>query len=133
MSSVITISQPSSDAPAEMTFAPMDPDMCLDLEDLDMDEPNKKETELLESTDDDELSKRRQESLDKLTEGDQRLAKTHKKGRSEGDRLMVHAQESFSKQARKRKMESYPLEAIIVLKEERAYIFHEFLRYIYPQ
>ena len=143
MSSIITISQlPSvpgqkSDAhPTEMTFAPIDPDSSADeisaddleeeLNDLKLNEQKgnsqkdangkQKESTTSGSNDIKRIEEERQSSLAKL-----------QKGNSEKGKLVAP-----SMPTRKRKSTGPP-EAVIVLKEEKAHIFHDFLKFVYPQ
>lgn len=131
MSSVITISQPPSN-PAdkstretEMTFTPTDPDMNpddLDIEDLSLDidsEMSERESESDSNTcvDTDTKEEKRRESL-KILEGKDEKASQRKK--------------SLSKKLKNKKA-SPAADAIIVLKEEKASIFHDFLKFVYPQ
>lgn len=97
-----------------MTFAPIDPDSSpedLDLDDLKVELEALKEGEVMEQA---EKEERRSESLQKL-QGTKRA----KSG-------------SVSSTSNPKKAEPVP-DAMIVLKEERACIFQDFLKFVYPQ
>ncbi|KAJ7072416.1 hypothetical protein C8F01DRAFT_245469 [Mycena amicta] len=114
MSSVITISQTPTDpgdktAPTEMTFTPMDPDVDAEDSESPKDEaqPGPKDGGEREDSDSDTTHKAHaiDESLAKL--------------------------ESKPQPILKRRLKNGP-DAIIVLKEERASTFHDFLKFVYP-
>ncbi|KAL1745719.1 hypothetical protein HDZ31DRAFT_81708 [Schizophyllum fasciatum] len=129
MSSVITISQPPSipgdkkshPARTEMTFAPVEPDIDSDVEpsaDVDAGGPATSESE----SSDAELSP----AEDKNAARDETLAKLQAPGgrrdsSSRGPYIRV------PNNARRRAPD-----AVIILKEERASTFQDFLRYVYP-
>lgn len=140
MSSVITISQLPSvpglkpdDHPTEMSFAPIDPDSSADeisaddleedLQDLKLNEQqgnsqksvNEKKDETV-THDTKRIEQERQSSLAKLQK------ENLERGRLAATNLST----------RKRKSTGPP-EAVIVLKEEKAHIFHDFLKFVYPQ
>lgn len=126
ISSVITISQPPSnpadkssrDNPTEMTFTPTDPDICpddLDIEELTLDlDESSSETDTMSDVESKEEN--RKESL-KILEGAE-------EGTAGG--------RSTLKKSKSRKS-SVGADAVIVLKEEKASTFHDFLKFVYPQ
>ncbi|KAJ7594852.1 hypothetical protein C8J56DRAFT_1023330 [Mycena floridula] len=131
MSSVITISQPPSipgdrsirEPPTEMTFAPMDPDM--DPEDLEClvefpkgedGAPSESETSDTDSV----KARARDDSLAKLQSAPPVTVTDTDKPR----------ERSTTKKLKKR-LRNCP-DAVIVLKEERANTFHDFLKFVYP-
>ncbi|SJK97417.1 uncharacterized protein ARMOST_00669 [Armillaria ostoyae] len=126
MSSVITISQPpsipgdrtKSDVPTEMTFSPMDSDP--DAEDLDV----------IADTD---LSKS-EDSTTSVTSSIE-LSRKEAKARARDDSLAKLQGGSPNQPKRvatvKRRPKNGP-DAVIVLKEERASSFHDFLKFVYP-
>ncbi|KAJ7783040.1 hypothetical protein B0H16DRAFT_1495132 [Mycena metata] len=130
MSSIITISQPPSnpgdrsnhEAPTEMTFAPMDdsPDDSDSLKE-GVDSAPASEGEGT----DPETEAARQDA--KAQAIDESLAKLQSRSRSssstETNRVKVATI--------KRRVKSGP-DAVIVLKEERASTFHDFLKFVYP-
>ncbi|KAI0374150.1 hypothetical protein BV20DRAFT_988489 [Pilatotrama ljubarskyi] len=128
MSSVITISQPptvpgdssSADRQSEITFAPMDPDLDpdelpLDI-DINRDGPNDDEPSTRDK------AKAREDSLNKLQSSNPA---------PDVDGKPPVASVSRGMTSRTREKEPRP-DAIIVLKEEKASTFHDFLKYIYP-
>ncbi|KAI8972252.1 hypothetical protein BD414DRAFT_426253 [Trametes punicea] len=136
VSSVITISQPpsvpggSSDAErrSEITFAPIDPDLdpdelLLDV-DINRDEPSVEDK-----------VKAREESLNKLQQSNPPTPtspNTKSKGKAT-DVEATTASPQASRASRQRAKQDEPRpDAIIVLKEEKASTFHDFLKYIYP-
>ncbi|KAI9442644.1 hypothetical protein H4582DRAFT_1929782 [Lactarius indigo] len=162
MSSVITISQPPTvpgdkthpDAPTAMAFTPMDSDM--DPEELDIDVSESSEPEVIESShsptsDDAELGTRseggscsatpkrksheaaRQASLEKLlrnatvSPGDA----PKEADKDKGDRIVKLSWKRANANAKHHQAISNP-DAVIVLKEEKASTFHDFLRFVYP-
>ncbi|KAF8264599.1 hypothetical protein EI94DRAFT_1738102 [Lactarius quietus] len=159
MSSVITISQPPivpgdkihPDAPTAMAFAPMDPDLDPDELDIDVSEssepespPTSADTHGTESGTRSEggtrttIPKRktheaaRQESLEKLSRnaapqaGDApRVADKEKRNK------IVKLSWKRANSSKNHPATSNP-DAVIVLREEKASTFHDFLRFVYP-
>ncbi|KXN90649.1 hypothetical protein AN958_03889 [Leucoagaricus sp. SymC.cos] len=135
MSSVITIFQPPvvpgdrPDLEAEMTFAPMDPDS--DHAELDALFENDA-VRLIESENSDaegcsiSKSQARDDSLAKL----QGSSSGHEKPISE-DTTSSARKVSAAHAKVKRRTKDGP-DAVIVLKEERASTFHDFLKFVYP-
>ncbi|KAJ6475286.1 hypothetical protein C8R47DRAFT_1142916 [Mycena vitilis] len=132
MSSIITISQPPSnpgdrssrEAPTELTFAPMDPDN--NPEDVDIlkdggDSASASEGEGGEN----EMAK--QEA--KAQAIDESLAKLQSRSRSSTSASRVKVPPAHA--TIKRRVKNGP-DAVIVLKEERASTFHDFLKFVYP-
>ncbi|ETW80484.1 hypothetical protein HETIRDRAFT_33355 [Heterobasidion irregulare TC 32-1] len=135
MSSVITISQPPivlgdkrrSDAPTEMTFAPMDPD--IDPEELDID---------LGESSDAEASDSSQAIL--ITQDDERpnveMSAEPKKNpgtmKERGNRASATKVVGATEAAVRRRQKVNGPDAVIVLKEEKASTFHDFLHFVYP-
>jgi len=144
MSSVITISQPPSvpgeasipEGSPEMTFAPIDPD--LDLEELDLDIDSRGETS--ESDLSDTGTKKvhaREKSLSKLQGGSSSVTvvggaedATNGKRKTGSDKDKSKEKKAQAKVKRKPNLNGP--DAVIVLKEEKAGTFHDFLKYIYP-
>ncbi|KAF9461309.1 hypothetical protein BDZ94DRAFT_1167892 [Collybia nuda] len=142
MSSVITISQPpsipgkGSEVPTEMTFAPMDPDV--DPEELEIivecdaakvDSTSEDEDERgLDSPQPDEVARARDDSLAKLQGFDLDGSKKQSKRTSVESGKIV---EKRTPTTIRRRLMNGP-DAVIVLKEERASTFHDFLKYVYP-
>ncbi|KAF8224965.1 hypothetical protein L208DRAFT_1308217 [Tricholoma matsutake] len=137
MSSVITISQPPSvpggktEMPTEMTFARMDPD--IDPDDLEMIvECDAARVDTYSESDPDNdsdvvplpdaIAHARDRSLAKL----QSRSTANGEGGSRSDKKVSPAQGTS-----KRRLMNGP-DAVIVLKEERANTFHDFLKYVYP-
>lgn len=124
MSSVITISQPPSvpgsrskieDSP-ELTFAPVDPDT--EPEDIDLDpvqEVSESDGELEEKK-----AKARESSLNKLESG---VLSPSASSSTSGDK---GKHKTLVRRRAKRP------DAIIILKEEKANTFHDFLKFVYP-
>ncbi|KAH9892469.1 hypothetical protein C8Q73DRAFT_698142 [Cubamyces lactineus] len=140
VSSVITISQPpsvpgSSSATqrrSEITFAPIDPDLDPDEIDLDIDinadEPSDGEPSSADK------AKAREDSLNKLQKSNPPTPTspdTKGKGKATADVDGKSAPASRSAKRVAKGDEPRP-DAIIVLKEEKASTFHDFLKYIYP-
>ncbi|CDO75670.1 hypothetical protein BN946_scf184941.g23 [Trametes cinnabarina] len=135
VSSVITISQPPSvpgsssgtqtQRRSEITFAPIDPDIDPDEFDLDIDlnrdEPSDGEPSIEDKT------KAREDSLNKLL---QSASSTPTSPNTNGKDKTTELLSRVAKTALNR--EEFRPDAIIVLKEERASTFHDFLKYIYP-
>ncbi|KAG6896430.1 hypothetical protein C0992_008305 [Termitomyces sp. T32_za158] len=143
MSSVITISQPPSvpgdrtkpmaDISTEMTFAPMDPD----LESSELDIITEHEASSLSEVGDsqnacssesdvktplpDQVARARDISLAKLQGSDEK---------DQGSRQRKRASIEPPRPERPRLM--HGPDAVIVLKEERASTFHDFLKFVYP-
>ncbi|KZT66364.1 hypothetical protein DAEQUDRAFT_715034 [Daedalea quercina L-15889] len=123
VSSVITISQPPTvpgrqsnmEGSPEMTFAPHDPDV--DPEELDLDgEPGPDPSPS-------DKAKAREDSLNKLENSGTSPSTTRPPEGDKGkDRVMG---------LMRRKKGKKP-DAIIILKEEKASTFHDFLKYVYP-
>lgn len=133
MSSVITISQPPSipgpslgerrnSAPAPpMTFAPIDPD--LDPADVDVDVDPRSDGPDNETSPitPEEKAKARESSLNKLQSAPVvDRAKNRETCRPQATVL-------------RRRVRAEGPEAVIVLKEEKASTFHDFLKFVYPQ
>lgn len=146
MSSVITISQPPpvpgdrppADNHTEMTFAPMDPDLdptlcnssdCQHSEALYI-----SEDAASSPSDEGDVEKRRQESLDKLVDASNSTKKSLfvDSSNKQKDRISALGGKNSLASKRRNNQPAVP-DAVIVLKEERAHIFHDFLRYAYPQ
>ncbi|KAG6868109.1 hypothetical protein C0993_007520 [Termitomyces sp. T159_Od127] len=142
MSSVITISQPPSvpgdrtkpmtDISTEMTFAPMDPD--IESSELDIIAEHEAPASLSEDGDTpsacsshldivapDQVARARDISLAKLLGSDEQDG---------GSRQRKRASLEPSRPERHRLM--HGPDAVIVLKEERASTFHDFLKFVYP-
>ncbi|KAJ7188363.1 hypothetical protein C8R46DRAFT_1183865 [Mycena filopes] len=130
MSSIITISQPPSnpgdrsnhEAPTEMTFAPMDdpessPDDTDSLRDA------------AESPTDDTDDAAKQDA--KAQAIDESLAKLQSRSRSSSSSNPSRVKAAPAPATGKRRVKSGP-DAVIVLKEERASTFHDFLKFVYP-
>jgi hypothetical protein len=142
ISSVITISQPPSDpgqkrksdheAPAPMTFAPIDPDISEGEEEADgFTDTEYMRTDSPESSDNEDAKERaRVSSLAKLEgAGPGAPAPTI----SEDSATTARSPERRKARAKVRRKPTNGPDAVIVLKEERATIFHDFLRFVYPQ
>ncbi|KAI0355589.1 hypothetical protein OH77DRAFT_1424532 [Trametes cingulata] len=143
MSSVITISQPptvpggssTADRQSEITFAPMDPD--LDPDELPLDIDINRDGASDDEPKPEEKVKAREDSLNKLQSSNPATPtspKTHFKGKAKApdvDGKPPVAAVSRGAKRRTREKETRP-DAIIVLKEEKASTFHDFLKYIYP-
>ncbi|KAG6917423.1 hypothetical protein DXG01_002508 [Tephrocybe rancida] len=148
MSSVITISQPptvpgergaNTEASTEMSFTPIDPD--LDPSELDIireheappsssSEGEEEDSQSVSASEPDiatplpqadEIARARDDSLLKLQGVD---------GRGEGSRQFKRG--SVERPHSKRPRLRHGPDAVIVLKEERASTFHDFLKFVYP-
>ncbi|KAL0956014.1 hypothetical protein HGRIS_002189 [Hohenbuehelia grisea] len=148
MSSVITISQPPSvpgdksipEVPTEMTFAPVDPD--LDPDDIEIltpgdiangSSPSRSEGEA-NGSGSGSGSSTESGTEDKEKARDSSLAKLQAKsiGSATNDGRKLPAKTISPAQATvMRRLKNGP-DAVIVLKEERASTFHDFLKFIYP-
>ncbi|KAI0744173.1 hypothetical protein C8Q80DRAFT_1185413 [Daedaleopsis nitida] len=143
VSSVITISQPPSvpgrqstlDTHSEITFAPMDPDMDPDELDLDVDIGGISSD--VEASSEDK-AKAREDSLNKLEKSSPTTPTTpSEKGKTKAPDIdgkapappTPTAPRALRRQAKEK--EKGP-DAIIVLKEEKASTFHDFLKFVYP-
>ncbi|KAJ6609833.1 hypothetical protein B0H10DRAFT_2062672 [Mycena sp. CBHHK59/15] len=132
MSSIITISQPPSipgdrsnhEAPTEMTFAPMDPDN--DVEDVDSPKDGG-DGAIVNEVEGDGNDAAKQEA--KAQAIDESLAKLQSRSRSSSS--SSHLKVAPAQATVKRRVKSGP-DAVIVLKEERASTFHDFLKFVYP-
>ncbi|KAF7298268.1 BTB domain-containing protein [Mycena chlorophos] len=118
MSSVITISQTPSDpgnksAPTEMTFTPMDPDIAEDSESSSQES----------SADSDDHSK----PTDLPPEPTEQA-----KAQAIDESLAKLESNPVRPQPKRRTTSVHDAIAVIVLKEERASTFHDFLKFIYP-
>ncbi|KAI0044211.1 hypothetical protein FA95DRAFT_1497417 [Auriscalpium vulgare] len=162
MSSVITISQPPSvpgakppaDLPTAMTFAPMDPDASPEEQDVDIEDSS--EADVSDSSvqgDEDEKAAKamktakeigeakeaaRMESLDKLQRGsttvadtsaDEAKAQPKEKAR---ETVRLSWKRGTTEAAVRRRQRANGPDAVIVLKEEKASTFHDFLHFVYP-
>ncbi|KAJ8496462.1 hypothetical protein ONZ51_g1120 [Trametes cubensis] len=137
VSSVITISQPPSvpgsssanQRRSEITFAPIDPDLDPDEIDLDLDINVDDPSDGEPSSED--KAKAREDSLNKLQKSNPPTPtspETKGKGKAVAD---VDSKSARSAKRAAKGDEPRP-DAIIVLKEEKASTFHDFLKYIYP-
>ncbi|KAF5370660.1 hypothetical protein D9758_001838 [Tetrapyrgos nigripes] len=149
MSSVITISQPPSipgekrihETPTEMTFTPMEPDVDTEgLEIVPDAEAVKSDSAQSSDTEDSETgsprTRARNTSLAKL-ESTSSSSTTLQSPESESSSASVNASSFIKKQAKatvKRRPNhiSDAVVAVVVLKEERASTFHDFLKFVYP-
>ncbi|THU95344.1 hypothetical protein K435DRAFT_755796 [Dendrothele bispora CBS 962.96] len=144
MSSVITISQPPSipgekkihEAPTEMTFAPMDPDT--DTEGLeivpDIEAPKSDSTQSSDTESSEPESPRtraRNSSLAKLQSSSSVLKVTPQSPESSTSPVLSSPTRKRAKATVKRRPYNNP-DAVVVLKEERASTFHDFLKFVYP-
>ncbi|KAJ7703284.1 hypothetical protein B0H17DRAFT_1157353 [Mycena rosella] len=131
MSSVITISQPPSnpgdrsnhEAPTEMTFAPMDEN---DSEDSDTFKDGGDSAPASEGEGSDSEAAKQEAKAQAI---DESLAKLQSKPKPPTD--ATHVKVSPAHATLKRRVKSGP-DAVIVLKEERASTFHDFLKFVYP-
>ncbi|KAG6813639.1 hypothetical protein H0H92_008875 [Tricholoma furcatifolium] len=141
MSSVITISQPptvpgdkskaKAETSTEMTFAPMDSDLDPSLDFISEHDPaptSESEDEITSGSElgassplPDKVVHARNSSLAKLQGSDDTIDKSGQSHRASVER-------SFP---RRNRLAQGP-DAVIVLKEERASTFHDFLKYVYP-
>ncbi|KAF7315357.1 BTB domain-containing protein [Mycena indigotica] len=115
MSSIITISQTptvpgNKSAPTEMTFAPMDPD-------IDSEDPESPDQPPTDTEEDDSKSKNGDAKAQAI---DQSLAKLESK-----PPIKIPPPSTLKRRTRM-------ADAVIVLKEERASTFHDFLKFVYP-
>ncbi|KAJ6586841.1 hypothetical protein DFH09DRAFT_909712 [Mycena vulgaris] len=132
MSSIITISQPPSnpgdrsnhEAPTEMTFAPMDPDN--ESEDADTLKDGTDSAPASEGEGSDTEAAKQEAKAQAI---DESLAKLQSRSRSSTD--STHVKVAPAQVTIKRRVKSGP-DAVIVLKEERASTFHDFLKFVYP-
>ncbi|KAJ7925218.1 hypothetical protein B0H13DRAFT_1975536 [Mycena leptocephala] len=132
MSSIITISQPPSnpgdrsnhEAPTEMTFAPMDPDN--NTEDCDTSKEGGDSGPASEGEGSDTEAVKQEAKAQAI---DESLAKLQSRSRSStnASRVKVAPAQAMIK----RSVKEGP-DAVIVLKEERASTFHDFLKFVYP-
>ncbi|KAJ7209502.1 hypothetical protein GGX14DRAFT_630425 [Mycena pura] len=139
MSSIITISQPPSnpgdrsnyEAPTEMIFAPMDPDN--DVEDFDTPkedaEGSKGGGDIGPTTESDGSDNETTKKEAKAQAIDESLAKLQSKSNGPADASNVKVAPAQATVIRS--VKSGP-DAVIVLKEERASTFHDFLQFVYP-
>ncbi|KAJ7084305.1 hypothetical protein B0H15DRAFT_1023808 [Mycena belliarum] len=133
MSSIITISQPPSnpgdrsnhEAPTEMTFAPMDSDN--DSEESDTTKEGGADSAAASEGDRSNTDAAKQEA--KAQAIDESLAKLQ--SRSPTSINTSHVKVPPAQATVKRRVKSGP-DAVIVLKEERASTFHDFLKFVYP-
>ncbi|TFK22587.1 hypothetical protein FA15DRAFT_671380 [Coprinopsis marcescibilis] len=137
ISSIITISQPPSDpaakqhdTPTEMTFAAMDPDA--DPDDLDVLTDSDIAKSDAEDGGESDAAKvqARDGSLAKL-EGLHTCNTTPHPQEQKPESPSKQQYPSTAHARIKRRLKNGP-DAVIVLKEERATIFHDFLKYVYP-
>ncbi|EJF65486.1 hypothetical protein BD309DRAFT_966596 [Dichomitus squalens] len=144
VSSVITISQPpvvpgskpDLETHSEITFAPMDPDMDPDELDLDIDISDSDASDAEASTED--KTRAREDSLSKLEKSNPTTPTSPSEkakakapdidGNTAGPSTLRRTR-LFKRQVPEK--EKRP-DAIIVLKEEKASTFHDFLKYVYP-
>jgi len=132
MSSIITISQPPSnpgdrsnhEAPAEVTFAPMeDPENGPEDTDTSKDAEDSAPVSEGEGSDTDAAKEAKAQAIDES------LAKLQSRSRSSTDATRVKV--APAQATVKRRVKNGP-DAVIVLKEERASTFHDFLKFVYP-
>ncbi|TCD61701.1 hypothetical protein EIP91_008030 [Steccherinum ochraceum] len=145
-SSVITIPQPptvpgenpNSDTCTEIVFAPVDPDIYGDDSEIDMDfkDSEDEHTDNGAAPGEDERAKEeeRKKSLDILQSGSQSTltesSDTEKTLKKAAGAINLKEKKAQAKVQRKTKTRGQ--DAVIVLKEEKASTFHDFLRWIYP-
>ncbi|KAH9847163.1 hypothetical protein C2E23DRAFT_849784 [Lenzites betulinus] len=141
MSSIITISQPptvpggdpSAQRQSEITFAPMDPDMDPDELVLDVDILPDEFSEAEAEPSSADKAKAREDSLNKLEKPNTATpASPTTKAKApdvDGKPRPVTALRAAKRLTRAKEVSP---DAIIVLKEEKASTFHDFLKYIYP-
>ncbi|KAI0705058.1 hypothetical protein C8T65DRAFT_239985 [Cerioporus squamosus] len=144
VSSVITISQPPSvpgGRPAlsrhsEITFAPMDPDMDPDELELDVDITPGEASDTEASSED--KAKAREDSLSKLEKTSPTTPTTASEKEKEkapdvdGKTSVPPTPTKGRTLKRQVKPKEQRPDAIIVLKEEKASTFHDFLKFVYP-
>lgn len=129
MSSVITISQPPSipggklvpEVPTEMTFAPMDPD-TEDLESAPEVKSDGENSDLEATTAQQAKERARNGSLAKL----QGTSSSSHPDDNQTIKKLPPAQATV-----RRRVKNGP-DAVVVLKEEKASTFHDFLKFVYP-
>ncbi|KAJ6593820.1 hypothetical protein B0H19DRAFT_1205248 [Mycena capillaripes] len=134
MSSIITISQPPSnpgdrsnhdlEAPTEVTFAPMDPDN--NPEDNDSVKNGGDSAPASEGEGSDGEAAKQEAKAQAI---DESLAKLQSRSRSSTNASRVKVPPAQA--TVKRRVKNGP-DAVIVLKEERASTFHDFLKFVYP-
>ncbi|KAF4567661.1 hypothetical protein EYR40_006663 [Pleurotus pulmonarius] len=140
MSSIITISQPPSnpgdkgnrEGPTEMTFAPMDPDV--DPEDLEILVPGElaRMEPAASSSDSEESDSAKEERAKARNSSLAKLQGTSSRSSTDNISLEVPTTAKSASQSNlKRRLRNGP-DAVIVLKEERASTFHDFLKFVYP-
>ncbi|KAF7376074.1 hypothetical protein MSAN_00022200 [Mycena sanguinolenta] len=131
MSSIITISQPPSnpgdrsnhETPAEVTFAPMeDPENSPEGSEASKDADSAPASEG-EGSDTEAAKDAKAQAIDES------LAKLQSRSRSSTDATRVKV--APAQAMVKRRVKNGP-DAVIVLKEERASTFHDFLKFVYP-
>ncbi|KAH9948676.1 hypothetical protein B0H21DRAFT_732555 [Amylocystis lapponica] len=146
LSSVITISQPPSvpnrstlESTTEMTFAPMDPDVDPEDMDLDNDVDIKGDEEEAETKDMDEVeedkAKARESSLNKLESAGTSSPSPDSKpdqGKQKAPDIDTERKGPPATRNRWAKDKEKRPDAIIILKEEKASTFHDFLKFVYP-
>ncbi|EIW63429.1 uncharacterized protein TRAVEDRAFT_161742 [Trametes versicolor FP-101664 SS1] len=146
MSSVITISQPptvpggsaSSQRQSEITFAPMDPDLDPDELAFDVDIIRDDLTDGESELSSEDKAKAREDSLSKLEQSSPATPtspNTTLKGKAKAPDVDGKPPASLASRTSKRRqtrLQDKRPDAIIVLKEEKASTFHDFLKYIYP-
>ncbi|KAK7057276.1 hypothetical protein R3P38DRAFT_2840352 [Favolaschia claudopus] len=135
MSSIITISQPPSipgdrsnhETPAEVTYAPMeDPESSPD----EMESASKDDGDSSPASEGDSSSSDNEPTKDAKAQAiDDSLAKLQSRPRSSTETSRVKV--APAQATVKRHVKNGP-DAVIVLKEERANTFHDFLKFVYP-
>ncbi|TFK77634.1 hypothetical protein K466DRAFT_446914, partial [Polyporus arcularius HHB13444] len=146
VSSVITISQPPSvpggrptlSRHSEITFAPMDPDMDPDELELDVDISPSDPSDTEASSED--KAKAREDSLSKLEKTSPTTptpTTPSEKGKEkapdvDGKTSVPSSPTPVRSLKRQAKPKEKRPDAIIVLKEEKASTFHDFLKFVYP-
>ncbi|KZT10746.1 uncharacterized protein LAESUDRAFT_672210 [Laetiporus sulphureus 93-53] len=133
ITSVVTISQPPSvpgsrhklDDSPELTFAPVDPNAEPEDLDLGADSASEKDVDAQPSPVD--KTKARESSLNKLESAGTSSFATA----MSGEKSKPSTSEPSGLKAKRYAKGKRP-EAIIILKEEKASIFHDFLKYVYP-
>ncbi|PCH36120.1 hypothetical protein WOLCODRAFT_81034 [Wolfiporia cocos MD-104 SS10] len=128
VSSVITISQPPSvpgrrgsriERSPEMTFAPLDQDAEPDDENVEVDQDASEPTTPGDAATD--KARARESSLNKLEKGGAtRTSTAGEEGKKATDGKGAHSKRHIKP------------DAIIILKEEKASTFHDFLKFVYP-
>ncbi|OBZ70914.1 hypothetical protein A0H81_09101 [Grifola frondosa] len=147
MSSVITISQPPSvpkgpgksklETHSEITFAPMDSDIEPDELELDVDlngELSESDTNVADVSPE-EKAKARESSLNKLEKSAPTTPTSTISHDEDAKATDINTDTEYGKplrqNLRRHTREKRP-DAIIVLKEEKANTFHDFLKFVYP-